>query len=290
MYGAPADPVSSDDSKQAEKEYLSRAGTARWEHVKPFSSPGHNDVIEGARLIHDFAVAVLCLEPRPGERVLDLGAGSGWVSEWLRRFNVQTLTVDIATDMLQVAQTRMGREAWIVAGDLERLPFGDESVDKAVCLNALHHVPNAAMAVSEVHRVLRPGGRVLFGEPGRGHADAATSVAAVGEWGVQEQEVLASTLVADCRRAGFARVALKPLAHVVPWFEIDNDRWERWQRLAGTPRPMRAARRISRAIADAAGIGKDGEGFEDTLGTELVRIVKGAVDNHPIVMAEKGVR
>ena len=275
------------DSKRAEKAYLERAGTGRWERVKPFSTPGHDDVVEGARLIHDFAVALLCLELKPGERVADLGAGSCWVSEWLRRFNIDTVSVDIAPDMLRVGRTRVGPDAWIVAGDLESLPFADASIDKTVCLNAFHHVPDGPAALAEIHRVLRPGGRALFSEPGRGHAANETSVSAVGGYGVQERDVIASTLVADCTRAGFSRVVLKPLAHVVPWYEIDAARWSRWDRYAVTRRPLRAGRRIIRALAEAVGAGKQGLGFEDTIGMELVRLVKGNIDHHPIVVAFK---
>ena len=279
-------PVSA-DSKQAEREYLARAGTERWERVKPFSSPGHDDVLEGARLIHDFAVTLLCLQPKPGEIVLDLGAGSCWVSEWLGRFNVETIAVDIAIDMLRVGRTRLGAGARLIACDLEALPLAPASVDKAVCLNALHHVPDAALALREIHRVLKPGGRVFFSEPGRGHAANETSVTAVDGYGVQERDVIASTLVGDCVAAGFAKVAIKPMTHAVPWFEIDAERWARWERYAAERRPVRASKRAVRAVAEGFGIGKDTAAFEDTIGMELVRIVKGAIDNHPIVVAEK---
>jgi demethylmenaquinone methyltransferase/2-methoxy-6-polyprenyl-1,4-benzoquinol methylase len=277
-------PVSA-DSKRAEQAYLERAGTERWERVKPFSSPGHDDVAEGARLIHDVAVALLCLELKPDERVLDLGAGSCWVSEWLGRFNVETISVDIAIDMLRVGQSRMGPGARLVVGDLEALPLAAESVDKAVCLNAFHHVPDGEAALREIHRVLKRGGRVLLGEPGRGHAANETSVSAVGDYGVQERDVIASTLVADCVRAGFAKVVIKPLVYAVPWYEIDAERWARWERYAAERRPLRASKRVMRAVAEGLGIGKETGAFEDSLGMELVRIVKGAIENHPIVLA-----
>ena len=275
-------------TKQAEKAYLSRAGTERWERVKPFSSPGHDDVAEGARLIHDFAVALLCLHPRPGDRVLDVGAGSCWVSEWLQRFNVQTVSVDIATDMLRVGRARLGRAAWLVAADLEQLPLAPLSFDKAVCLNAYHHVPNGPAALAELHRVLRPGGQVLFAEPGRGHADAEASRGAVGDWGVQEQDVIAAPFLEACRRAGFARAVVKPLAHVVPWYEVDAARLARWERHAASRRPLRALGRIRRAVLEGLGLGKQGMGFEDALGMELIRIVEGAISAHPVVVASKG--
>lgn len=275
------------DSKRAEQAYLERARTERWERVKPFSSPGYDDVAEGARLIHDFAVALLCLEPKPGERVLDLGAGSCWVSEWLRRFNVETLSIDIALDMLRVGRSRLGPGAGVVVGDLEALPVATQSVDKAVCLNAFHHVPDGALALAEIHRVLKPGGRLLLAEPGRGHAENETSVEAAGSYGVQERDVIASALVADCMRAGFVKVSIKPLAHTVPWYEIDAERWSRWERYASERRPLRASKRAVRAVAEGLGIGKQTTAFEDTLGMELVRIVKGAIEHHPIVLAVK---
>ncbi len=53
-------------------------------------------------------------------------------------------------------------------------------------------------------RVLKPGGRVLFSEPGEGHADADTSKTAVEAFGVREEEVLPRELLAACERVGFS--------------------------------------------------------------------------------------
>jgi SAM-dependent methyltransferase len=280
-------PETMTSTKQAEKAYLSMAGTERWERVKPFSSPGHDDVAEGARLSHDFAVALTCVAVRPGDLVLDLGAGGCWASEWLQRFNLRTISVDIATDMLRVGRSRLGAAAWLVAGDLECLPLTAGSADGAVCLNAFHHVPDAASALREIHRVLRPGARVVFSEPGRGHAAAEVAKSAAGDFGVQERDVLAGDLLVALSAAGFREAVLKPVAHLVPWYEIDAVRWARWQQHAAARRPLRAARRMYRAALEALGAGKQGEAFGDALGMELVRIVGGAMDAHPIVVATR---
>ena len=57
---------------------------------------------------------------------------------------------------------------------------------------------------------------------------------------------------------------------------------------APSRRPLRASKRAVRAVAEGLGIGKETTAFEDTLGMELVRIVKGAIENHPIILAVKG--
>lgn len=275
------------DTKRAEREYLARAGTERWERSKPFSTPGHDDVAMAAQLIHDFSVMLECLQPRPGDRVLDLAAGGCWCSEWLQRLNVETVSVDISLDMVRVGRARLPRLPSVVVGDLESLPFRDASVDKAFCLNAFHHVPDAPKALASIYRVLRPGGQVLFSEPGRGHADADTSHHAEQDWGVLEQEILAGPFLEACAAAGFVDVRLKPLAYVVPWYEVDAGKWRLWDRAAARKRPLRAAMKMGRAILEGLGLAKAGAGFHDALGTELLRIVGGAIDNHPIVVARR---
>ncbi len=275
------------DTKQAEREYLARVRSERWERVKPFSTPGHDDVREAWRLMHDFAAMLACLEPRPGERVLDLGAGSCWCSEWLQRLNVETISVDIAVDMLRIGRARLPGRARLVAGDLERLPLADASVDKAVFLNALHHVPDTMRVLGEVLRVLRPGGVVLFSEPGRGHAKTETTRAAADAAGVSEKEILVGPFLEECSRAGFSEVRVRPLTHLVPWYEADGARWLAWQRAAATKRPTRALKKVVRAIGEALGLGKQGQLVSEAIGMELIRIFHDATDHHPIVLARK---
>jgi SAM-dependent methyltransferase len=270
-------------AKQAEKSYLSRSGSLEWERAKPFAPTGHDMVAEAARLIHEFGVALSCLSPAAGERVLDLGAGSCWTTEWLCRLNVRATAVDIATDMLRVGGERRPRPPR-VAGDLESLPFARHAFDHAMCLNAYHHLPNGPAALRELVRVVRPGGRVVFAEPGRGHAEAATSRTAVDEYGVLEQDILVSQFTDDCRRAGFVDVRLVPVAYVSPRYSIDRNRWHRWEALSATRRPVRALKKMWRAALEAVGAASQGELLEEALAMDLVRLLKGAMENHPVVL------
>lgn len=272
------------DTKQAEKAYLARSGSGAWERAKPFAPAGHDMVAEAARLIHEFGVAVACLSPAAGDRVLDLGAGACWTTEWLCRLNVRATAVDIATDMLRVGAERRpapGR----VAGDLEALPFPAHVFDHAMCLNAYHHLPDGPAALRELVRVLCPGGRVVFAEPGRGHSDTATSRTAVDEFGVLEQNIRVGEFIDACRGAGFHDVRLVPVAYVVPWYTIDQDRWRAWETWSQTKRPVRALRKMWHAALEAVGAAKDGPLAGDALAMDLLRLLKGAIDHHPIVLA-----
>jgi len=270
-----------------EKDYMARAGTERWERVKPFSTPGHDDVAEAAWLMHDFAVMLGVLAPHPGQRVLDLGAGSCWVSEWLQRLNVETVSVDLSHALLRVGASRLRPGSLVVAGDLEELPLADASCDFAVCMNALHHVPDRQRALHSVLRVLKPGGRVVFSEPGAGHSEAESSKTAVEAFGVREEDVPPAVLLAACERAGFSEIRLVPFAHLVPHYGVDPSDWSRWERLVRQRRPRRALRKMFRAVVELFGVAKSGPMFEEALGMELVRLVHAASSHHPIVVARR---
>jgi SAM-dependent methyltransferase len=275
------------DSKAAERSYLRRAGTADWERTKPFVRPGAAFDPEGLRLIADFAAAVQCLEPRPGDTVLDLGAGACWASAWLRGLGFRTISVDIADEMLGIGRARLGSDALVVAGDLEALPLMAGSADKAICLNALHHLPDPASAIAEVHRVLGPHGAVVFSEPGLGHAVEPHSIRAAQEFGVLEREVRVRDLMRHCAEAGFGHVRIKPLAHVIPFFDLDLETWAAWDARARVRRPRRALQKILAAVLELAGLGKGSTLVEETLGMDLVRVLKHAMEDHPVVVARK---
>jgi SAM-dependent methyltransferase len=274
------------DSKQSEKEYLRRTAAGDWELFKPFSPPGAHTLDDSAALIHDFSVALSTLRPGPGDLILDLGAGACWCSDWLGRLNLRSVAVDISLDMLRLGTSRRHEGLNVAAvGDMERLPFADGVFDKAICLSALHHVPNMAQALVEIRRVLKPAGVAFFSEPGKGHADKPWSVAAMRDFGVLEQDILVTTFVEQCRRAGFADVRMKPMAYVIPEFDLTLEEWRAWHTLGSSKRPWRATQKMWRAVLEFFGLRKKDLLFEEAFAIILVRLLKGAMDEHPIVVA-----
>ena len=276
------------DSKQAEKTYLSRTGGSVWERVKPFSPPGDDTLDDSLELLHDFAVAAKLLQPSPEDRIVDLGAGGGWCSDMLQRLNRKSVAVDISLEMLRVARERSTRiPITAVAGDFERLPFVDGSFDKAICLSALHHVPDMAAAVSEIARILTSQGVAVFSEPGAGHATMPASITATQDYGVLEQEVLIEPFVEMCRAAGFAHVTVCPIAYIIPEFELTLDEYRAWRRLPRTKRPLRAAEKMWRALLEFIGAGKKTILFEEAFAMRLVRLFQIPVEEHPFLLASK---
>jgi ubiquinone/menaquinone biosynthesis C-methylase UbiE len=73
--------------------------------------------------------------------------------------------VDLSPEMLAVAETsaaKIGRPIDLVEGDAQDLPFAERSFDTVVCTYALCSVPDDARAISEMNRVLKPGGRLIL--------------------------------------------------------------------------------------------------------------------------------
>ena len=102
---------------------------------------------------------------RPGGAVVDLGCGPGRDTEWLGELGFSPVVgMDASMGMLVEARGRVGDVA-VVRGDLVSLPFASSSADGAwICASLLHLLADeAAVALSEVVRVLRPGGALYCG-------------------------------------------------------------------------------------------------------------------------------
>jgi len=101
-----------------------------------------------------------------GERVLDVGCGTGYLAAGIRRArpDVDVVGSDLSSGMLDRARAA---GAWpLVQGDATGLPVRAGSVDLVVARGVLHHLPDVRAALAEWRRVLRPGGAVvLLSEP-----------------------------------------------------------------------------------------------------------------------------
>jgi SAM-dependent methyltransferase len=101
---------------------------------------------------------------RQGERVLDLGCGTGNAAVAAARAGAAVTALDPAPRLLDVARERLaaeGADAEVVLGDAQNLPFADDSFDIVLSVFALIFVPDPERGIAETLRVLRPGGRAF---------------------------------------------------------------------------------------------------------------------------------
>ncbi len=103
------------------------------------------------------------LDLRPGERCLDLAAGTGVSTEELARSGANVVGVDISLGMLQVGH-RARPSVPLLAGDGLTLPFGDASFDAVTISFGLRNIVDTTAALVEMARVTRRGGRLVVCE------------------------------------------------------------------------------------------------------------------------------
>lgn len=102
---------------------------------------------------------------RPGDRLLDLAGGTGDIARLARAAGAEVVVADINHAMLSVGRSRMDKQGLIKGLDwlqvnAEALPFAERSFDHVTITFGLRNVTFRDRALAEMHRVLRPGGRV----------------------------------------------------------------------------------------------------------------------------------
>ena len=172
------------------------------------------------------------LGARAGDRVLDVGCGPGfYVTELLETVGREgsVVGVDASADMLAVAAQRAEGRGNVTFHQAEAtsLPVPDAGFERAVCVQVLEYVRDVPAALSQMHRALRPGGRVLVWDVDWAtvswHAiDRQLARRVLTAWDKHlTHPCLPRTLAAQLRDAGFANVRMD--AHAFATAELIPD-------------------------------------------------------------------
>ncbi|MET0650370.1 MAG: methyltransferase domain-containing protein [Pyrinomonadaceae bacterium] len=175
------------DYKRAAVEYPRRITPERLHHLrtKPFYNLANKperyagDGIDADTFRHfcDFANVALALALPPDRRILDVGCGSGWLSEYFARLGYDVTGLDISPDLVEVARERVERVPYgadhetplrcrFLVHDVEGQPL-EEQFDAVVCYDSLHHFEDERAVLRHLAAMTKYGGSLFILEGDR---------------------------------------------------------------------------------------------------------------------------
>jgi SAM-dependent methyltransferase len=190
--------------------YFKKAAENPYYWRKPFFTG-----FEAGALLRGFAQVVASLDLYPGAALLDFGVGSCWSSRMFAYMGCRVTAVDVSVNALRLGETiiagdplRRDLDIRFLAYDGVRLPVADGSIDRIVCFDCFHHVPDQRATLAEFHRILRPGGFVGFSEPGPRHSLNEQSQFEMRSYGVIENDIDVAEIWRQASGIGFSELAL----------------------------------------------------------------------------------
>jgi ubiquinone/menaquinone biosynthesis C-methylase UbiE len=127
--------------------------------------PGHDDAVTPwYSLVREYLGDVA------GLSVLEVACGRGGFVDFLKRAGARVRGCDFSMGALRAARKKTAfekteRGSWLVQGDVQRLPFADNSFDRVIDCETIEHVPDDQSALREMFRVAKPGGGLLLTTP-----------------------------------------------------------------------------------------------------------------------------
>lgn len=173
------------------------------------------------------------LSLRPGERALDVGVGPGLLCQDMARQvgeGGRVHGIDNSDAMVRIARARCHdlSQVAIELGDATNLPVADRCFEAVVCTQVLLYVDDVERALAEMHRALRPGGRVLVLETDWRGLVLNSALPEITELGVQAWDAAVASpglpprMEPMLRGAGFDAVAVTPVPVLSTSFEVDG--------------------------------------------------------------------
>jgi SAM-dependent methyltransferase len=193
----------------AAEAYFARVDDWRYHLSKPYAA-----VDEAPIRLAVFAAMLETLELLPGLTVLDFGAGSCWTSHAFAQLRCEVIACDVSPTALEMGRELFRRhpsigdvpEPSFLVFDGRTLDLEDESIDRVACMDAFHHVPNRPDVLAELFRVLKPGGRAVFSEPGPCHSQIPQSQLEMRNFTSVERDIVMEVIESEARAVGFRDV------------------------------------------------------------------------------------
>ena len=218
---------------------------------------GQNAGRDNARLFFDFSVGLGAFDHDiANKKVLDFACGSGWTTEWLNRIGYDVFGFDIDPGAIEKANLRPELDKRIdinryhtTLADGHTIPYKDATFAHVFCFDSLHHIKDYEKALGDIRRVLVPGGRAIFVEPGSRHSKSPQTVQFLkdhnlGDWWI-EKDVDLMEIWELAQKVGFKQMKIKP--YLLPSM-VDYNFWE-WFHILENPEGIKNYMSVLRRYA-----------------------------------------
>ncbi len=195
----------------AAEEYFAAIADRTHLFAKPFSG-----LRESPDLLISLGLLIQGLRLGVSMTVLELAAGSCWLSRYLAELRCAVIACDVSPTALRIGRELFEQRPLLQAPvrppvflltDGLRLDLPDASVDRVVINDGFHHIPNVEQVIAEIFRVLRPGGIAGFSEPGRFHSQTSQSQEEMRQFAVLENDIDLDFIWSAAQSAGFTELS-----------------------------------------------------------------------------------
>ncbi|MBN2006216.1 MAG: class I SAM-dependent methyltransferase [Anaerolineae bacterium] len=232
--------ISVSDLCQTAEAYYRNLSDPTHQMAKPFAN-----ILETPILLYKMGLLLSGLRLGKTMTVLDFGAGTCWFSRLLNQLQCATISVDVSSTGLELGRRLFATSPIVgeyiqppqfIPFDGEHLEIADATVDRIVCFDTFHHVPNQHQVLREFFRVLKPGGIVGFSEPGIHHSQQPQSQYEMRNFSVLENDILLDEINILATEVGFRDLRVKLFAEPSPELSYAD-----YMRIIRWPPPLKRA-------------------------------------------------
>jgi ubiquinone/menaquinone biosynthesis C-methylase UbiE len=208
------DALSSPADQQLQQEFNQWAAAGRGDEMEDH----HSDITEQTLAL---------MQIQPGDRILDLGCGTGWASRRMARAAVagEVVGLDVADEMLRRAEqaSTAFKNIRYVWGSAEKIPAADSSFSKVLSVESFYYYADQGRALDELRRVMAPGARlfILINL----YKDNHYSLRWVAELKVPVQALSETEYIALLQQHGFGDVQARRVPDHSPTPETYSGKW-----------------------------------------------------------------
>jgi 2-polyprenyl-3-methyl-5-hydroxy-6-metoxy-1,4-benzoquinol methylase len=171
--------------------------------------------------VHEY---ILRMIPEDGKVIGSIGCGRGNTEAVLVRGGREVHGVDISTEAVEVARTRM-TSARVISPD-DRRPFDDASLDGLILADVIEHIPATWDALTSFSRAVRPGGWVVISVPNMRNINVVAQFMLLGDWPEKPMGIFDRTHLQVMSRRRLSRWCAGASLNVERWFDrYEEHRW-----------------------------------------------------------------